>query len=191
LGLYLVLAILVITPGCKADKVIDQPGNSAIGVAQTYPHYADRTVHVERSRIKIDDGDTIEIGQLVIRILGLDTPEIRNPEHGFYEDQPYGREAMARAVELFGAAQVIEYVADSLDSYGRTLAHVFLDGECFAVKMIEARLAYESVSFYGDNGFPDLAELILAAADKAGRPPFQEPYIWRRENRRNPAPAGF
>jgi hypothetical protein len=58
-----------------------------------------------------------------------------------------------------------------------------VDGKLFAVKMIEKSLAYETVSVYGDNGFPDLAREIKRAAKKAGKPPFMEPYRWRRINR--------
>jgi endonuclease YncB( thermonuclease family) len=133
--------------------------------------------------MKIDDGDTFKARGVVIRILGLDTPEIKHPQHGFPQDQPFGRQAAAHAAALFDSAAVIEYVPSGLDRYGRTLAHVFVDGELFAVKMIEAGLAYETVSFYGDNGFPDLAGLILERAEKVGPPPFQNPYQWRKEHR--------
>ena len=95
-------------------------------------------VRVERGGMVVDDGDTFSYHGVTVRILGIDTPEITHPEHGFHEDQPYGREATAKAVELFHSAAVIEYVADTLDQYGRTLAQVFVDGESFAVKMIEA-----------------------------------------------------
>ena len=52
------------------------------------------------------------------------------------------------------------------------------------VDMIREGLAYETVSHYGDNGFPTLAGQLLHAAEEAGEPPFQPPYIWRRENRK-------
>jgi len=48
--------------------------------------------------------------------------------------------------------------------------------------LIRARLAYENISYYGDNGFPDLAERILKAAEDSPQPPFEKPYIWRREH---------
>ncbi|MBW7996539.1 MAG: thermonuclease family protein [Candidatus Glassbacteria bacterium] len=143
-------------------------------------------MRVDRGKMDIDDGDTFETGGLVIRILGLDTPEIKHPEHGFYQDQPFGREATIKAVALFDSAAVIEYLPHQSDRYGRMLAHVFVDGELFPVKMIEAGLAYETVSFYGDNGFPDLAALISEAALRAGDPPFQNPNEWRKGNRNGP-----
>ncbi len=187
-GLRLLPLILLpwLYAGCAADNTPNERSGSAKGVASTFPRYASRAVRVERKRMKVDDGDTFETRGEVFRILGLDTPEIRHPEHGFNRDQPYGRQAAARAAALFDSAGVIEYVPAWPDRYGRTLVHVFVDGELFAVKMIKAGLAYETVSFYGDNGFPDIAGLILAAAEKAGPPPFQNPYEWRKRHRVKP-----
>ncbi|HUU27382.1 MAG TPA: thermonuclease family protein [archaeon] len=157
---------------------------AASAVAGKYPHYAGRANKIERSQIQVNDGDTFKAGSLTIRVLGLDTPEISSPEHGYFEDQPYGREAKSEAEKIFSEARLVEYVPYRNDTYGRLLAHVFVDGELFAVKMIGASLAYETVSFYGDNGFPDLAREIQRAAKKAGQPPFMEPYRWRRVHRR-------
>jgi endonuclease YncB( thermonuclease family) len=152
-------------------------------VAEKYPHYADMVEKLSKSRLKVGDGDTFIVGKLRIRILGIDTPEVANPGYGFLEDQPFGRQAGAKAREIISRAEVIEYLPFRKDSYGRMLAHVFVDGQLYGVKMIEAGLAYETVSFYGDNGFPDLAEEILQTADRVGRPSFREPRLWRREHR--------
>lgn len=182
----LVAAALVAVSCSAGNKAADVQGTT---VAQVFPGYADRAVRVERGEMSIYDGDTFETGGMAIRILGMDTPEIRNPRHGFYVDQPFGRDARAKAIGIFDSADVIEYVPYQPDRYGRMLAHVFVDGELFAVKMIEAGLAYETVTFYGDNGFSDLAEEILRAADMAGKPSFREPYHWRNANRREPPPS--
>ena len=179
----LFLVLLSTSVGCAGNSPTLERDRNLRAVAQTFPHYAERAVRVERRRIKIDDGDTFRVRGTVIRILGLDTPEIKHPRHGYPKDQPYGPQAAARAVALFDSAAVIEYVPAGLDRYKRRLAHVFLDGELFAAKMIDSGLAYETVSFYGDNGFPDLAELILEHAERAGPPPFQNPYQWRKEHR--------
>jgi len=155
-------------------------------VAENYPRYAERVKRVNKAGLRLVDGDTFSSSGLRIRILGIDTPELRNPGHGFIEDQPYGRKAGELAGEILSQAEIIEYLPFKEDRYGRVLAHVFVDGELFGVKMIEAGLAYETVSSYGDNGFPDLAEELLRAAEKAGKPPFVEPRLWRREHRRRP-----
>ncbi len=46
--------------------------------------------------------------------------------------------------------------------------------------VVNARLAVESVSHYGDNGLPKPAAQVLAAAKKAGPVPFEAPYRYRR-----------
>jgi len=152
-------------------------------VAETYPHYARRIREVKLEQIEVIDGDTFRVGRLSIRILGIDTPELKYPRYGIFYDQPYGRKAKLEAEKILNSARIIEYLPYRNDSYKRLLAHIFVDGKLFAVKMIEKSLAYETVSVYGDNGFPDLAREIKRAAKKAGKPPFMEPYRWRRINR--------
>lgn len=175
--------LVVLLAACKSPSSDTQLRSP---VAGNYPHYAFRVKRVDKARLRFGDGDTFSSGELKIRVLGIDTPEIRNPEHGFFEDQPYGLEASRLAEKMLTGAGVIEYLPFSRDRYGRMLAHVFVDGELFGTKMIEAGLAYETVSFFGDNGFPDLAEELLRAAEKAGTPPFTKPRIWRRAHRRTP-----
>lgn len=137
---------------------------------------------MDRSAIRPDDGDTFYYKNVIIRILGIDAPEIIHKEHGIFEDQPYGRKAAAMTIGILRKARVIECLPFQNDKYGRLLAHVFVDGELLSVRLIRAGLAYESVSYYGDNGFPDLAERILKAARESPRPPFQVPYRWRRRH---------
>ena len=48
---------------------------------------------INKLYLEIEDGDTVVYRGDYIRFLGVDTPEIRNPDIGIYEDQPYGREA--------------------------------------------------------------------------------------------------
>ena len=139
-------------------------------------------IRMDKSAIRPDDGDTFFYRDLPIRILGIDAPEIIHTEHGILEDQPYGREAAAMIMDIVRKAKVIEYLPFQADKYGRLLAHVFVNGELLSVRLIRAGLAYENVSYYGDNGFPDLAERILKAARESPRPPFEEPYRWRRKH---------
>ena len=80
-------------------------------------------------------------------------------------------------------AVLLEYVPDGLDRYNRRLAHVFIDGKLLSVRLLEHALAYETVSHYGDSGFPDLAQQILDASRGAPKPKFEEPYKWKRRHR--------
>jgi micrococcal nuclease len=141
---------------------------------------------MDKTKVVNDDGDSFQYGDIGIRVLGMDTPEISHPEHGFFEDQPFGRDAAAMTAEIFKNAKEISYLPYQQDRYGRMLAHVFIDGDLLSIKLIRAGLAYETVSYYGDNGFPKLAERILLAAGESEVKDFIQPYKWRRENRKEP-----
>ena len=138
---------------------------------------------IDKSELEVEDGDTFFLGGETIRVLGIDTPEIAHPDFGMPEDQPYGQAATESTRVWIERGNVLEYVPDGRDKYGRRLAHVFIDGELLAVRLVNAGLAYETVSFYGDNGFPDLAQLILEASQTAPKPEFEEPYKWKRKQR--------
>jgi endonuclease YncB( thermonuclease family) len=144
-------------------------------------------LRVERAEVVVEDGDTFFLNDKPVRLLGADTPEIAHPSVGFHEPQPYGPEAAESARVWFDRAEVIEFALDGKDRYGRRLGHVFLDGKLLSVTLIEHGLAYENVTPFGDNGFPDLAQQILDASKTAPLPPFEPPYQWRRKHRGKPA----
>ncbi len=139
-------------------------------------------VTLDAAKIEFDDGDTFYYRGQPIRVLGVDTPEITEPDVGIFEDQPYGPAAAESTRAWIGRAVRVEAAYDGRDRYHRRLAHVFLDGELLAVKLLGAGLAYENVSHFGDNGFPDLADRILRAAHDAPKPPFEPPYRWRQKH---------
>ena len=139
-------------------------------------------VRMDKSKIRPDDGDTFFYKDIIIRILGIDTPEIIHKEHGIFEDQPYGRNAAKMTISLLKNANLVEYLPFKEDYYGRLLAHVFVDEKLLSVHLINAGLAYETVSYFGDNGFPDIAEKILQTAENSPKPAFEKPYKWRRKH---------
>ncbi|UCB47341.1 MAG: thermonuclease family protein [Spirochaetota bacterium] len=139
---------------------------------------------INRLFIEVVDGDTVVYKGQFMRFLGVDTPEIRNPEHGFYSDQPYGREAKNFTRMEIKKAKRVTYMADGYDKYGRLLVHLFVDGYPLSLRIVEEKYGYETVTVYGDNGFSDIAERIVEASKLVGKPPFENPYIWRRKNRR-------
>jgi hypothetical protein len=73
--------------------------------------------------------------------------------------------------------------ARTVDQYGRTLGYLFLNGRNYSVLAVQARLAAESVTFYGDNGLPREAAEVLAAAKSAGPLPFEPPHAFRARMR--------
>jgi len=81
-------------------------------------------------------------------------------------------------------AKEIKIVSTGKGKYGRTLAHVLIDGELLGVKLINAGLAYETVSRYGDNGLPEYAKQILAASKTGPKPKFENPYLWRKKHQK-------
>jgi endonuclease YncB( thermonuclease family) len=135
------------------------------------------------SDIEFDDGDTFLLKREPIRVLGIDTPEIAHPDLGVNESQPFGVAASESTRVWMTRATLLEYVPDGLDRYDRRLAHVFVDGELLAIRLIEHALAYETVSHYGDSGFPDLAQRIVDASRAAPKPQFEPPYRWKRRQR--------
>ncbi len=150
--------------------------------------FARNTAHDEkrmyRILLQVEDGDTVMYRGTYMRFLGVDAPEIAHPEIGFYRDQPYGQEAKRFTRTELRKARRVTYRADGRDKYERLLVHIFVDGYPLSLKIVEAGLGYETVSVFGDNGFPEIAEKIRDAAERLPEPPFQNPYIWRKMNRR-------
>jgi endonuclease YncB( thermonuclease family) len=169
LVLFLPLAVAVMA-GC--DR----------GVAgERKPSYPGAVV-VEFEEIRFDDGDTFFVGKTPIRILGIDTPEVKDPGVGIFEDQPFGPAAAESTQAIVTRARVVELAYDGRDIYQRRLAHVFVDGELLAVKLLGYGLAYENARHFGDNGFPDLADQIIRAADAGPKPAFEPPHLWRKKH---------
>jgi endonuclease YncB( thermonuclease family) len=154
---------------------------------QQRPHGS--RVAVDPAAVTVDDGDTAVIAwgsgnSEIVRILGIDCPETRHPEHDLPYGQPFGEEARAFARGAFAAATKIELLrAATVDPYGRTLGYFFLDGLNYSVLVVRARLAEESVSRYGDNGLPKEAAAVVEAAKSAGPLPFESPGAFRARMR--------
>jgi micrococcal nuclease len=146
-------------------------------------------VSIELDRIDVGDGDTVVIlwgddDRERVRILGIDTPEVAHPNFGQPYDQFYGPEAAAFAAGVFAAANKVELLrAAETDGYGRTLGYFFVNGRNYSVMAVAAGYAAESVTHYGDNGFPEESEEVLAASRKVGPVVFEAPYLFRKRMR--------
>lgn len=100
------------------------------------------------------DGDTCyitvpslppELQKMSIRILGIDTPEIRGECES---EKELAQQAKKLANKLFKEAKVIELKDIDWDKYGgRILANVYLDGELYSEKLISSGLAKP---YFGD-----------------------------------------
>ncbi|HEU4929694.1 MAG TPA: thermonuclease family protein [Candidatus Krumholzibacteria bacterium] len=173
----LLLAILLLS-GCRQAGGSEDRASSYAGAAT-----------VDVAQIQFDDGDTFLYRDDAVRVLGIDTPEISEPDVGIFQDQPYGREAADSTRALITRAKRVEIAYDGRDIYDRRLAHVFVDGELLAVRLLGMGLAYENVSHFGDNGFPDLADRILQAAHEGPKPAFEPPHRWRKKHQKKPEAA--
>jgi endonuclease YncB( thermonuclease family) len=153
------------------------------------PRESKTRVDIPIEKVRVDDGDTIVIvwgegDEEIVRILGIDTPETQHVEHNIPYDQSFGREAKGFAAGAFGLATRVELLRGAtLDPYGRTLGYFYVNGKNYSAAIVAARLAAESVSFYGDNGLPEPAQEVLAAAKTAGPVPFEPPHQYRRRMR--------
>ncbi len=88
------------------------------------------------------DGDTFSTTQgEKIRLLGINTPEIR---HETSPAQPYGDEAKAALLQLISGQQLrLSFDSEKKDRYQRTLAHVYRrDGLWVNAEMIRLGLAH-------------------------------------------------
>jgi endonuclease YncB( thermonuclease family) len=130
--------------------------------------------------LQVLDGDTYRIDGRDMRLLGADTPEKGAP--WFRGDQePWATRATDFARARLRAASRIELrTHGKTDTFGRTLAHVLIDGEPLAALLVEEGLAYPTVKRFGEGGFPRLAAEIVRRARPA---PFPPPWEWRREHR--------
>jgi len=179
----LILAAALAPPVALAQAVAPRPEPKP----QTRPHSV--RLAVDPARIQVDDGDTVVIRWSrddleTVRILGIDTPETRHLEHDLPYAQAFGPEARAFGRGTFATATQVELLrARTVDEYGRTLGYFFLNGRNYSVLAVQARLAAESVTFYGDNGLPREAAEVLAAAKSAGPLPFEPPHAFRARMR--------
>jgi len=179
-GFSLVLLLSLVVHACRCG------GEYPPGVEPTEKG----AKYMTKDRIQFDDGDTIGYDGEYIRFLGVDTPEVIDSTVGIYENQPYGPQASESTRTWINRAKLVEYMPDGKDVYGRRLAHVLVDRELVGVRLIRCGLAYETITHYGDSGFPKQAKQILDAAAKAPKPKFQQPYYWRKKHQKKRGRSG-
>ena len=142
--------------------------SSGAGSAETAPG----TLHGPYPVVRAVDGDTIRVNrngeEIVIRFIGLDTPETVAPDRPV---ECYGPEASARTKELVEGGQVwLEYDEASglTDKYDRTLAFVWLDQQTMLNELLIAEGYAEEVTY--TDGYAHQREFHAAerAAQSAG-----------------------
>lgn len=128
------------------------------------------------------DGDTVilrsNLGPRIVRLIGIDTPEVAHPEKG---RERFGPEASAFTKELLppGTEVRVELDLEAEDVYGRLLAYLYvrdeegrweIDGRRYAMVNLEiARSGWATVLTIPPNGvYADLFEAAVAEARRAG-----------------------
>jgi micrococcal nuclease len=191
-GATIGLALVAVATGGVATTRAQQAQTKELAPApkpQPRPH--GQRVKVDPAAITVEDGDGVIIrwrdkDDEIVRILGIDTPEVRRLEHNLPYDQPFGLEAKAFGQGAFAAAGDIELLrSPTLDPYDRTLAYLFINGRNYSVLVIKAKFSAETVSHYGDNGLPREAADVMAAAKEVGSTPlpFEPPHQYRARMR--------
>lgn len=118
---------------------------------------------------KVVDGDTIRIddGKTTVRILGIDTPETKDPRKPV---QCWGPEASAWAAEQLSVGSEVRLLPDptqdEVDRYGRVLAYVAFqrDGAWLDYSVEAARTGNARVYVY-DSKVQKYAEIAAAQAE--------------------------
>ena len=83
-----------------------------------------------RTCIRVIDGDTIVLdSKETVRLIGVDTPETKDPRKPV---QYFGEEAYRFTKSIVEGKRIrLEYDQDRIDKYGRTLAYVYLEDGTF------------------------------------------------------------
>ena len=125
---------VAVVAGCSAppaDGPNRAPATNTPATGQVTPSAADTSGPYPVTQVV--DGDTIKVRRdgriLKVRLIGMDTPEIRDPRKPV---QCFGREASAEAHRLLDDRQVrleTDPSQDRYDKYGRLLAYVWLPGD--------------------------------------------------------------
>jgi micrococcal nuclease len=191
-GTWFGLAVIALAVSQSPAPQAQEPQTKGQAPApKEQPRVHGQRVKIDPAAIRVEDGDGVDIrwgdnDTEIVRILGIDTPEVRRLEHNLPYDQPFGLEAKAFGKGAFAAATDVELLrSPTLDPYGRTLAYVFVNGRNYSVMVIKAKYSGETVSHYGDNGLPKEAAEVMAAAKEAGTTPlpFEPPHQYRARMR--------
>ena len=118
--IWIIVALLLLTVGCDLTVPTKDAGSSQ-----------------DSSRVsRVVDGDTIELADgRKVRYLGVNTPERGQP---FYEEAKDFNAGLVDGKEVH-----LEFDVDTIDKYGRTLAHIFVDGTHVNLELV--RQGYANV----------------------------------------------
>ncbi len=207
----LVLTIFGFGGGFLAAEIIDyiRPRNYNIPsfnrIVVDDPSILENITIVNKSEIRVHDGDTLWAGNRKIRTPSYDTAEVSNDvwpdQHGEgqFTEHNCGGAARDRAKELINNATSIGLLPEGKEGEdGRDLEHVVLiydelNGkryELLCIKLIQEGHAYQTVTWFGKEKYKPIGELFGYTAAITPKPHFQDPHMWKKQfkdinNKRN------
>nr|WP_156780768.1 thermonuclease family protein [Hyphomonas sp. Mor2] len=121
---YPTLAAVALLTACAQSNQPDQPANLCEETGA-------RCVSAPVRDVVAVDGDTFELqrldGNVRLRLIGWDSPETGDSA-GCPAEDALGQKVEARAKQLFAAGKTLTFKPEGMDRFGRTRAHVYLDG---------------------------------------------------------------
>ena len=94
---------------------------------------------VDARKVYVIDGDTIALARERIRLLAIDAPETRDAR--CEREREAGYATKARVVDLLRFGRVVDIRRHGHDQYGRTLAHIVIDGRDLGEQLVREKLA--------------------------------------------------
>jgi endonuclease YncB( thermonuclease family) len=125
--------------------------------------------------VYVVDGDTLRMGETVLRLKGMDAPEMRQSCNREGASYPCGRAARDALINLVGSRKPQCWITGR-DRYGRSLARCSVDGQDIGGAMVESGQAVA----YGDYEREEARAHDARAGLWAGS--FERPNLWRREH---------
>ena len=127
--------------------------------------------------LKVVDGDTIVLNGEKIRFSGIDTPELKQTCLKDDQEVPCGMTAKRLLAEKIGNT-TIECISEGRDTYKRTLAECFVNGESLSKFLVRSGYAFAyrkySTKFIKDEEFAKANKLGMWAMT------FQYPWDFRK-----------
>ena len=127
--------------------------------------------------LRVVDGDTIVLNGEKIRFTGIDTPELKQTCFKDGQEVPCGMTAKRLLAEKISNATV-ECISEGKDTYKRTLAECFVNGESLSKFLVRSGYAFAyrkySTKFVKDEEFAKVNKLGMWAMT------FQYPWDFRK-----------
>lgn len=129
---------------------------------------------------RVIEGDFVALGNLKIRLVGIDAPEMAQQctgsDGGFWE---CAAQAEDRMREMLRSAELVECFSNSRDNYGHYVASCQADGQDIGARLVEEGLAWPN----REQGYYQ-PEVEAAQAENLGiwQAETLPPWEWRSQN---------